>query len=196
MADLNTIKANIVTYLNAGSSDVECNTCCPECGNIYVFASALKFITWAENVGATVAPGTEPIISKTPCCHERCITELYDYVGSADNIESILEKGIAEYSTIQGQSFVCLLLDFATENTLSGNELTELILFILDAGIVVSCIDGKTVVGSVNTWGLWATTSLEQPIVTCKTACCLTITASLETTLTVEEALGWLPFNP
>jgi hypothetical protein len=196
MADLNSIKANILTYLTVGISDVECNTCCPECGNIYVFAGADTFTTWADTVGATVNPGDEPIISKTPCCYEKCITELYDYVGSADNIESILETGIAEYSTIQGQSFVCLLLDFADENNLSGNDLTELILFILNAGIVVSCIDGKTVVGSVNTWNTWAEASLESPIVTCKTACCLTITGNLDITLKIEEELGWLPFNP
>lgn len=196
MATLNTIKTNIEAYLNAGSTDVECNTCCPECGNIYVFASASKFITWAGAVGALEGSPGQPIISETPCCYERCITELYDYLGSAENIERILETGIAEYSTIQGQSFVCLLLDFATENELSGNDLTELLELILDTGIVVSCIDGKTVVGSVETWVKWAESALENPIVTCKTACCLTTTGNLEVGLQLAEALGWLPFNP
>jgi hypothetical protein len=196
MATLNTIKTNIAAYLNAGSSDVECNTCCPECGNIYVFAGAGKFLTWADAVGATVNPGNEPIISETPCCYERCITELYDYLGSAENIERILETGIAEYSTIQGQSFVCLLLDFADENNLSGNDLTELLELILETGIVISCIDGNTVVGSIETWVKWAEASLENPIVTCKTACCLTTTGNIEVSLQVAEALGWLPVNP
>ena len=196
MATLNTIKTNIALYLNSGSSDVECNTCCPECGNIYVFASAATFSTWAEAVGATVNPGDEPIISDTPCCYERCITELYDYVGSAQNIDKILETGIAEYSTIQGQSFVCLLLDFADENNLSGDDLTELIEYILDLGVVVSCINGNTVISSVETWVKWADSALESPIVTCKTACCLTTTANVTTNLEIAEALGWLPFNP
>jgi len=193
MADLNTIKANIDTYLDAGFFDVECNTCCPECGNIYVFASAEIFLTWAESVGATVNPGDDPIISETPCCYERCITELYEYVGSAENIERILDTGIAEYSTIQGKSFVCLLLDFADENDLSGDELTELLLFILDLGIVVSCINGNTVVASVPEWTKWAEAALESPIITCKNACCLTTTGGLLKNLQLAEALGWLP---
>ena len=195
MADLNTIKANIDTYLDAGFFDVECNTCCPECGNIYVFAGTDKFITWADAAGATVNPGNDPIISETPCCYEKCIAELYDYVGSAANIEQILAAGIAEYSTIQGKSFVCLLLDFATENDLSGDDLTELLLFILDLGIVVSCINGNTAVASVEQWIKWAQSALENPFITCKTACCLTTTGDLTTNLTISEALGWLPNN-
>ena len=196
MADLNSIKDNISTYLSAGFSDVECNTCCPECGDIYVFASAEKFLQWAEAVGATVPAGTAPIISDTPCCYERCITELYDYVGSAENIEIILDKGIAEYSTIQGQSFVCLLLDFATENDLSGNDLTELITYILDLGIVISCINGNTILSKVTTWLQWAEAVLGDSVrMTCKKACCLSTTTSIETNLALSEALGWGPVS-
>lgn len=196
MATLNTIKDNIETYLAAGFSDVECNTCCPECGDVYVFASAVTFLQWSEFVGANVPSGTAPVISDTPCCYERCITELYDYVGSAENIELILDKGIAEYSTIQGKSFVCLLLDFATENELSGNDLTELILWILDIGIVVSCINGNTIVSSVQTWLSWAEAVLGDSVrLTCKKACCLSTTTSIETNLQLAEALGWFPLG-
>lgn len=196
MATLNTIKTNIAAYLNAGSSDVECNTCCPDCGDIYVFASAEKFLLWAEGVGATVSTGAPPVISDTPCCYERCITELYDYVGSAENIQSILDVGIAEYSTIQGQSFVCLLLDFADENNLSGDDLTELLEYILNIGIVISCINGNTVVSSVATWSLWAESVLgDSRLMTCKKACCLSTTTSIETNLQLAEALGWLPLG-
>lgn len=197
MATLNTIKTNIAAYLNAGSSDVECNTCCPDCGDIYVFSSAETFLKWAEAVGATVPSGTAPVISDTPCCYERCITELYDYVGSAENIDKILETGIAEYSTIQGQSFVCLLLDFADENNLSGDDLTELIQYILDLGVVVSCINGNTIVSSVETWLKWAEAVLGDSVrMTCKKSCCLSTTTNIETNLQLAEALGWLPFNP
>jgi hypothetical protein len=197
MADLNSIKDNILTYLSVGSNDVECNTCCPECGDIYVFASAETFLKWAEAVDATAPTGTAPIISETPCCYERCITELYDYVGSAENIESILQTGIAEYSTIQGQSFVCLLLDFADENNLSGDKLTELLVYILNIGVVVSCINGNTVVSSVETWLKWAEVVLGDSgrRMTCKKACCLSTTTSIETYVKLAEALGWLPLD-
>ena len=193
MADINTILQNIQSYLNAGSNDVECNTCCPDCGDIYVFAGVETFLKFAEAAGVT----SDPVISETPCCYERCITELYDYVGSAENIESILIKGIVEYSTIQGKSFVCLLLDFATENDLSGDELAELIVYILDLGVVVSCINGNTIVSSVETWLRWAEAMLPEPYITSENVCCLTTTANIEEYLKLAEALGWTtPFIP
>ena len=193
MADINTILQNIQSYLNAGSNDVECNTCCPECGDIYVFASAETFSIFSE----AQTSGPYPVFSETPCCYERCITELYDYVGSAENIETILGRGILEYSTIQEKSFVCLLLDFATENDLSGDELAELIVYILDLGVVVSCINGNTIVSSVETWLKWAEAMSPQKI-TSENACCLTVTANIETYLKLAEALGgWAtPFIP
>ena len=192
MADINTILQNIQSYLNAGSNDVECNTCCPECGDIYVFASAETFSLFSE----AQTSGPDPVFSETPCCYERCITELYDYVGSAENIESILHAGIVEYSTIQGKSFVCLLLDFATENDLSGDELAELIVYILDLGVVVSCINGNTVVASLSTWLTWAD-AMDVPTITSEDACCLTVTANIEAYLKLAEILGWTtPFIP
>jgi len=191
MADLNTIKANILSYLSIGSNDVECNTCCPECGDIYVFASAETFSIFSE----AQTSGPDPVFSETPCCYERCITELYDYVGSAENIERILETGIVEYSTIQGKSFVCLLLDFATENNLTGDELAQLIVYILDLGVVVSCINGNTVVASISTWVTWAD-AMDVPTITSEDACCLTTTANVQTYLQLAEALGWSAFIP
>jgi hypothetical protein len=191
MADLNTILQNIQSYLNTGSFDVDCNTCCPECGDIYVFASVERFLTFAE----AQTSGPEPVFSETPCCYERCITELYDYVGSAENIEAILAAGIVEYSTIQGKSFVCLLLDFATENNLTGDELAQLIVYILDLGVVVSCINGNTVVASISTWVTWAD-AMDVPTITSEDACCLTTTANVQTYLQLAEALGWSAFVP
>jgi hypothetical protein len=195
MSNINTIIENLTHYLARGSNDVECNTCCPECGEVYVFASTETFLQWAEAMGLTVSEGDPPIISETPCCYERCITELYDYLGSIENIDRIVDKGIEEYSTIQGKSFICLLLDFARENDLSGNDLSELLGVILDEGIVVSCIDGNTVVAGVAIWVTWGN-FVGFPVITAENACCLTTTASLETYLNAAEALGWLPYTP
>jgi len=187
MADLNTILENIQSYLDAGSNDVECNTCCPECGDIYMFASVETFLNFAEAAGVT----SNSVISETPCCYEKCTTELYDYLGSATNINAVLSKGIVEYSTIQGKSFVCLLLDFATANSLSGDELAELIVYILDLGIVVSCINGNTVVTSQQRWLTWAEAMLPEPYITSHNVCCLTTTANIEEYLKLAEGLGW-----
>jgi hypothetical protein len=84
------------------------------------------------------------------------------------------------------------LLDFATENDLSGDELAELIVYILDLGIVVSCINGNTVVASIPPWLNWANAMLPEPYITSHNACCLTTTANIEEYLKLAEALGWL----
>ena len=193
MSNINTIIENLTRYLDRGSNDAECNTCCPDCGNIYVFGRVETFLKLAEALGATFQP--EPVISETPCCYKRCVTELYDYLGSQENIDRVLDKGIVEYSTIQGTSFICLLLDFARENDLSGDDLQELLDVILNKGIVVCCNNGNTTIASVDTWLQWAE-AMGYPYITAETACCLDSLASVEQYLKLAEALGWTQQAP
>ena len=192
MSNINTIIENLTSYLDIGSNDVECNKCCPECGEVYVFAGVDMFLQWANFMDVT---GYPPIISETPCCYERCVTELYDYLGSEENVNIVLDSGIVEYSTIQGKSFTCLLLDFATANDLSGNDLTQLILFIADTGVIISCTNGNTTIDSIETWLKWAE-AMGVPVITAENACCLTSLASVEQYLKLAEGLGWTLQSP
>jgi hypothetical protein len=93
-----------------------------------------------------------PELNYIPCCNESCFTELRDFIGLAC-FQNLQDKGMFEYSSIQGLGLVCKLLDIAKKYNIPSNEVYEILGKIIDKGLIVHCSpDGTNIVASVDTW--------------------------------------------
>jgi hypothetical protein len=93
-----------------------------------------------------------PELNYIPCCNESCFTELRDFIGLAC-FQDLQDRGMFEYSSIQGLGLICKLLDIAKKYNISSREVHEILVTITEKGLVVHCSpDGTNIVASVESW--------------------------------------------
>ena len=171
------ILATIESTLTNGIILTECDLCCPDCNgqapqdtDPYVLGNTLNFIdiitylgqgqTWAccLNVEASlIAYSTfnEAIgdINFNTCCNKfsSCANNISDAVA---DFSTILADGILEYNSLNEDTSVCILLDTLQSilPSLTPLQLQNLIIAILDLGIVVDCSNGKIMISSISTY--------------------------------------------
>lgn len=138
----NSLFGELISVLQNGFIGPKCSGCCPDCGNIYILASVETYLKYFEEFGAPPA--------QEDCCASTCIAKLQDYLSGSD-FNTIMNKGIVEYSTFNGKSFICYLLDYIIENeyTLGSSSFEEVLSEILDVGIVIYCTEDKQIIGDV-----------------------------------------------
>jgi len=171
------ILASITSTLTNGIILTECDLCCPDCNgqapqdsDPYVLGNTLNFLdiitylgqgqTWAccLNVEASlIAYSTfnEAIgdIDFNTCCNEfsTCTNDISDAVA---DFSTILADGILEYNSLNEDTSVCILLDTLQSilPSLTPLQLQNLIIAILDLGIVVDCSNGQIMISSIPTY--------------------------------------------
>ena len=173
----------IIAILDQGLFVPNCNVCCPDCG-IYVLASVETFLKYEEavselnldcclNILGSIETRLKILEATTnnnipnSCCYtefNNCFNKLYCWLnkpeGSTDNIDRILDKGIAEYGAFydkclnKSTSGICYIADFLKENcNLYIGELNvEFIDLLLDRGIIIECRENNILIGSVETY--------------------------------------------
>lgn len=181
--------------------------CCP-CGDLYVFASVETYLLLIEGIGWYNGFCTE--IPKdswlSNCCTDNCFSELSAYLGE-EGINSLLDKGVVEYSLLNGKSTLCVLYEYIVQNNLSKTAGLNLINQILDKGIVFACNrditpengdNSKQILASVETYlmygeftGLTNLCNEEDPCgCVPKETCCFDIKTSVETYLNYIEVVN------
>lgn len=195
MATLSPIAASFLNTLEIGIVENNCAPCCIDCGEIYVLASVETYLKLWESLGGE--PGCD-----NKCCSNTCINDLKIIVGD-DAFEYLLDKGFTEYSTINGKSYLCDILEYAKNNNASAQDVFELVNVLLDVGIVIYC-DGKSkITASIETFllyaeGLGLTCSADIPP-TCPLPldkCCINVTSSIQSYLKYAEAVGCTGLPP
>lgn len=181
---------SISRILDKGTITAQCDTCCPNCGNLYIYASVETFLKVAESpyIQLQPLPGNFPVIPEAPCCFEDCVPQLENLLGSSNYDNVVLNNGIVEYSTLKNKSYNCLLLDFAKSFSLSGDDLAEVLNMILDKGFVTACSGGNQIVASAETFLKW----VEGRDFYQDEYCCISQVSGVETYLKLAEAMGWL----
>jgi len=176
-----TLAEQLDRLLDDGFIGPKCSGCCPDCGNIYVLASVETYLKFFESFG--------PPPAQEDCCTNICIKNLQDYGSSdPDNLNRFMDKGIVEYSTFNGKSFICYIVDYfiANPSALGDSSFGEVFDRILDKGIVIYCTEDRQIIGSVETF-LTLMESLDENI-DYGAECCLSVTASAQTYLTYNTA--------
>jgi hypothetical protein len=171
------ILASITSTLNNGVILTECDLCCPDCNGTapqdsdpYVLGNTLNFLDiitylgqgqhWpcCLNVEASLiaySAFNESIgdITFKTCCNEfgPCVNNVSDAVA---DFSTILADGILEYNSLNEDTSVCILLDTlqAIAPSLTPLQLQNLIIAILDLGIVVDCQNGQIMISSIPTY--------------------------------------------
>jgi len=171
------ILATIESTLTNGVMLTECDLCCPDCNgqadldsSPYVLGNTLNFLDIITYLGDRFLYGCclnveasliaysvflESIgsIKFNKCCNEfgTCTNNISDAVV---DFSTILADGILEYNSLNEDTSVCILLD-----TLQGIvpsftplELQNLIIAILEIGIVVDCQNGQIMISSIPTY--------------------------------------------
>jgi hypothetical protein len=129
------------------------------------FTSTETFLKLAEF--AEAGTGNEFGYSIIECCNgfNECKDELICWFtetarNSQDSIDRIIDKGIVEYGAIQNNctgavsSSICKLVDLLEryENISLAGSRAQLIDYLLDKGITISCFEGETHIASTETW--------------------------------------------
>jgi hypothetical protein len=161
--------------------------CCSDCPTgdtfpkVYVLACVETWLKWAEAVGIT-ASGFDP--EGIICCNNvSASVETYLKYKEAvdDNLDDLccdndfedcllnlsqvanwgrlLDKGIVETNTVNGNTLVCTLTNLilnAPEDSLGVASFTEVIDRLLDKGLVSYCCPCSTIIASVETFLKWA----------------------------------------
>lgn len=90
-------------------------------------------------------PNQRPI-----CCTYNCFNDLKQFVGSI-NYTLLLDKGMVEANTINGEGIVCKLVKFVNDNNISVTDTMILLDKLLDKGFVWRCTPNN-VAASVETY--------------------------------------------
>lgn len=171
------ILATIESTLTNGVMLTECDLCCPDCNgqapqdsDPYVLGNTLNFLDiitylgpgqlWAccLNVEASLIAYSTFIesvgdINFNTCCNEfgTCTNNISDVV---EDFSTILTDGILEYNSLNEDTSVCILLDTLQSivPSLTPLELQNLIIAILEIGIVVDCQNGQIMISSIPTY--------------------------------------------
>ena len=171
------ILASITSTLNTGVILTQCELCCPDCNGQaqqdskpYVLGNTLNFLDIITYLGPEVtyqcclnveasliaySAFNEALGDTTfqDCCNEfgPCANNISDAVV---DFSTILADGILEYSSLNEDTSLCILLDTLQDiaPSLTPLQLQNLIIAILDIGIVVDCTDGKIMISSIPTY--------------------------------------------
>jgi len=171
------ILETITSTLNTGVLLTECDLCCPDCNGQaqqdskpYVLGNTLNFLDIVTYLGPGATYGCclnveasliaysafNEALGTTKfqdCCNEfgPCANNISDAVV---DFSTILVDGILEYSSLNEDTSLCILLDTlqAIAPSLTPLELQNLIIAILDLGIVVDCTNGKIMISSIPTY--------------------------------------------
>lgn len=192
MATLSPIATSFLETLEIGLVENDCAPCCIDCGDIYVLASIETYVKLKESLGG------EPNCDNK-CCSNTCINDLKKIIGD-DAFEYLLDKGFVEYSTINGKSYLCDILEYAKNNDASAQDIFDLVTVLLDLGIVIYC-DGKDkITSSVEKFIEYAEgVGLNCSIPPCQLPldkCCVNVTASVSSYLKYAEAVGCIGSGP
>jgi hypothetical protein len=161
---------NISTIIDKGLVKTNCGSCCPACGDFYVFSGFETYLKFAEamfNYGieldcctntAQYIDGNENFIVTNNCNNNftTCIQNLQTQLNLGPGIGGLIPDGqsINEYSKLTGSgSILCGLIALLQTSPLySPNLLYDVIKVLLDKGIVIYCNESTTVVASVETF--------------------------------------------
>lgn len=177
---------SLIDALDKGIVENNCAPCCIDCGDIYVLASVETYLKLWEALG-----GGD---NCKKCCSNTCLNDLKTIVGD-DAFEYLLDKGFVEYSTIDGKSYLCDILEYAKNNNSSAQDVFDLVNVLIDDGIVIYCDGQNKVTASVETFLKYA----EAEDLNCSATlppvcplpldqCCVSITASVESYLKYQES--------
>jgi len=181
---MSSININTISdILDKGVIEPICNSCCPNCGNVYFFGGVYAFSNFS-NIGIV----RSELLDVGQCCTNSCLPQLEEYIGG-EKYQLLLEKGILEYSLIGNESFVCNLLQQAEEGGLSGTALYDVIDMILTKGLVIFCDGDLKLTSSVETFLKYIESAYPSgfPLTD---ICCFTLTCETETYLAFIEAAG------
>ena len=173
------------TMLDEGSISPKCSSCCPDCGNLYVIASVETYLVLFNSTQLT---------PQEDCCTNTCITQFQQFTDS-EGFQRFLDKGMVEYSTFNGKSFLCYLLDYCITypSALEDSSFSEVIDRILDKGIVIYCSEDTQFVGCVETFLSYIE---PLPSVNYGGPCCISVNANSEEYLQYLEGTGQLTPPP
>lgn len=167
------ILASITSVLTNGIILTECDLCCPTCGTNnepYVLGNTINFLevitylgqTWTHscclNVESSVIAydtfiKANPRIEWVDCCNDfnTCVSNIADAVPT---FPDMLITGILEYSTLDENTSVCILLETlqAILPSFTPTQLQDMLTDILDLGIVVQCSNGQIMISSIDTY--------------------------------------------
>lgn len=179
-SSLSLISEELDIILDNGFISPKCSGCCPDCGNIYILASVETYLKFYEEAGE--------IPVQEDCCTNTCITKLQDYA-TADEFDQFIDRGIVEYSTFNGKSFICYIVDYfiANPSALGNSSFGEVLNRILDKGIVIYCTEDQQIVAGVETF------LKLNFIIDYGAECCLSLTANVDTYAKYQEAVGLTP---
>jgi hypothetical protein len=84
------------------------------------------------------------------CCTYTCFDDLKNFVG-ATNYNLLLDKGLVESNTINGEGIVCKLIKFVNDNNISITDTMSILDRLLDKGFVWKCTPDN-VIASIETY--------------------------------------------
>lgn len=84
------------------------------------------------------------------CCTYNCIEDLKAFVGPV-NYLTILDRGLVESNTVNGEGIVCKLLKFVNDNNISVTDTMEIINKLLDKGFTWRCTPDN-IIASIETY--------------------------------------------
>jgi hypothetical protein len=175
------VQDTLYVILEKGVVRPQCCDTCPVCD--YVFASTETYLKYAEAIGVPQPgccfsyyvkeesrnmmieinsvfefydkkEGDVYILdSKCKSNFSKCVEFVKNTIGEA-NFNILLEKGFVENERLYNQSALCFILNYYLDNGVTDPlVLTDVLVGVMDRGVVISCI-GKnfTVIGSVETY--------------------------------------------
>lgn len=182
-----TLAEELDRLLDKGVISPQCTSCCPDCGNFYILASVESYLKFYD----AVSPDNLPPIQEE-CCTNICEKELQSYSNDQD-FDRFLDKGIVEYSTFNGKSFICYVVDYFknNESALGSSSFAEVLDRILDKGIIIYCDGENQIVASVDVFIAYLeNTNVE---ISYGEDCCISVVASIETYLTYVDGIAPTP---
>lgn len=181
------LSSKLISLLSTGIIENQCSDCCIDCGEIYVLAGQEKYVTLVQELGGDGGTNIR-------CCTETCLKEIQEIVGE-DAYNILLNKGFFEYSSLEGKSYLCDVLEYAKQNNASPQDVFDLVQAILNIGIVIYCNGEDRITASIETFLQYAegVGLLCEPPLDCPLSisdCCLKITSSINGYLAFSEAIG------